>query len=144
MINLNFFKNQNGEYRVTYTSSNSLIYNSELDDFIKKLDKEIEEFKNSKVAIKVGNDFILANKKDSLDISLEDTKRKVIVDDKEYSLNRGTTFNESQKVDDLIDSGKYEAFKIEDYEEKNDKDLENKEAVQGSLFDYLNEEKERK
>ena len=46
LINLHFFKNSDGEYRVSYTSSNSLIYNSELDSFIQNLNKNIEKLKD--------------------------------------------------------------------------------------------------
>lgn len=51
-------------------------------------------------------------KRTSFAISLEETGRKVAVDGVEYSLNRGVDFEESTKVDTLIDNGKYEAYKI--------------------------------
>ncbi|HGC9974149.1 TPA: helicase-related protein, partial [Streptococcus agalactiae] len=94
---------------------------------------------NEKVAVKVGNEFILASKKDSLDISLEDTGRKVEVDGVEYSLNRGVDFKESTKVDTLIDSGKYEAYKIADYVVE----ATQVEVKQETLFDYLNTEEDK-
>lgn len=85
-----------------------------MSEFVDSIKDYAYNNQNEKVAVKVGNEFILASKKDSLDISLEDTGRKVEVDGVEYSLNRGLDFKESTKVDTLIDSGKYEAYKIDD------------------------------
>ena len=107
-----------------------------MSEFVDSLKDIAFENQNETLAIKVGNEFILANRKD-IDINLEDTGRKVEIDGAEYSLQRGTTFEESQKVDSLIDNEQYEAHKIDAYEIKQDR-----ESVQGSLFDYLNEEKE--
>ena len=113
-----------------------------MSEFVDSLKEIASDNEFEKVAIKVGNEFILASKKDGFAISLEDTGRKVVVEGKEYSLNRGSSFEESQKVDKLIDSGKYEAFKINDYAVESDTQLENQEAVQGNIFEYMNEEKE--
>lgn len=113
-----------------------------MSEFVDSLKEIASDNEFEKVAIKVGNEFILASKKDGFAISLEDTGRKVVIEGKEYSLNRGVSFEESQKVDKLIDSGKYEAFKINDYAVESDTQLENQEAVQGNIFEYLSEEKE--
>lgn len=83
-----------------------------MSEFVDSLKDYAYNNNNEKVAVKVGNEFILASKQDILDISLEDTGRKVEVDGVEYSLNRGVDFKESTKVDTLIDNGKYEAYKI--------------------------------
>ena len=113
-----------------------------MSEFVDSLKEIASDNEFEKVAIKVGNEFILASKKDGFAISLEDTGRKVVVEGKEYSLNRGSSFEESQKVAKLIDSGKYEAFKINYYAVESDTQLENQEAVQGNIFEYMNEEKE--
>lgn len=42
LINLNFYKNADGEYRASYSNSNSLLYTSELNKFIKNIDRELE------------------------------------------------------------------------------------------------------
>ena len=113
-----------------------------MSEFVDSLKEIASDNEFEKVAIKVGNEFILAGKKDGFAISLEDTGRKVVIEEKEYTLNRGVSFEDSQKVDKLIDSGKYEAFKINDYAVESDTQSENQEAVQGNIFDYLSEEKE--
>lgn len=110
-----------------------------MSEFVDSLKYYAYNNQNEKVAVKVGNEFILASKKDSLDISLEDTGRKVEVDGVEYSLNRGVDFKESTKVDTLIDSGKYEAYKIADYVVE----ATQVEVKQETLFDYLNTEDDK-
>lgn len=110
-----------------------------MSEFVDSLKEYSYNNQNEKVAIKVGNEFILASKQDSLEISLEDTGRKVVVDGVEYSLNRGVDFEESTKVDTLIDSGKYEAYKIADYVVE----ATQVEAKQETLFDYLNPEEDK-
>lgn len=110
-----------------------------MSEFVDSLKYYAYNNQNEKVAVKVGNEFILASKKDSLDISLEDTGRKVEVDGVEYSLNRGVDFKESTKVDTLIDSGKYEAYKIADYVVE----ATQVEVKQETLFDYLNTEEDK-
>ncbi|HGQ0871299.1 TPA: helicase-related protein [Streptococcus pneumoniae] len=110
-----------------------------MSEFVDSLKDYAYNNQNEKVAVKVGNEFILASKQDSLDISLEDTGRKVEVDGIEYSLNRGVDFKESTKVDTLIDSGKYEAYKIADYVVETTQ----VEVKQETLFDYLNPEEDK-
>lgn len=107
-----------------------------MSEFVDSLKDYVYNNQNEKVAIKVGNEFILASRQDSFAINLEDTGRKVEVDGAKYSLNRGTTFKESTKVDELIDSGKYEAYKIDEHITQ----AEQVEAKQETLFDYLNQE----
>ncbi|MFS5857941.1 DEAD/DEAH box helicase family protein [Streptococcus agalactiae] len=112
-----------------------------MSEFVDSLKEYSYNNQNEKVAIKVGNEFILASKKDSFAISLEETGRKVEVEGIEYPLYRGVDFKESTKVDSLIDSGKYEAYKIADYVVE----ASQVEAKQETLFDYLNpkEDKEK-
>ena len=110
-----------------------------MSEFVDSLKEYSYNNQNEKVAIKVGNEFILASKKDSFAISLEETGRKVEVEGIEYSLYRGVDFKESTKVDSLIDSGKYEAYKIADYVVE----ASQVEAKQETLFDYLNPEEDK-
>lgn len=117
LIHLHFFKNDDGEYRVSYTSSNSLMYNSELDSFIVNLDKDIEDLRNSKIAIKVGTEFILLSEDEfkEADIEVRSSRENVFVNGTKYPLYAGTTFDESTKVDKLIDSGKFTVYKINEH-----------------------------
>lgn len=85
-----------------------------MSEFVDSLKDYAYNNQNEKIAIKVGNEFILASKQDSLEINLEDTGRKVEVNGVEYSLNRGVDFKESTKIDALIDSRKYKAYKIDE------------------------------
>ena len=101
-----------------------------LNEFVESLNQYAYDNQAEKVAVKVGYEFILITKQDSFAIDLEGTGRKVIVDGKEYNLQRGTTFEESTKIDNLIDSGKYESLKIEDYV------IVEKEQT---LFDFIDE-----
>ncbi|KXA16622.1 helicase protein [Fusobacterium equinum] len=114
-----------------------------MSEFVDSLKEYSYNNQNEKVAIKVGNEFILASKKDSFAISLEETGRKVEVEEIKYLLHRGTTFKESTKVDKLIDSGKYKALEISEYalDEKEAENTQMKEpqTSQETLFDYLNQ-----
>ncbi|MFR1599486.1 MAG: Eco57I restriction-modification methylase domain-containing protein, partial [Coprobacillus cateniformis] len=101
-----------------------------INEFVEGLNDYAYNNQTEKVAIKVGNEFILATKQDSFSVQLEDTGRKVVIDGKEYQLQKGATFNESTKIDDFIDSGKYESFKIADYI---------KEEKEQTLFDFMDD-----
>ena len=101
-----------------------------ISEFVESLNDYAYENQVEKVAVKVGYEFALITKQDSITIDLEDTGQNVIVDGKEYNLKRGTTFDESTKIDDLIDSGKYKSLKIKDY---------TIEETQQTLFDFLND-----
>lgn len=111
-----FFKNNDGEYRVAYNNMDSLIYSSNVDRFlerIKALETEIEDdiaktAAEDKIAIKVGNYYSIVEKEKVKDISLEETGLRVYpkednIEGKIYSLYRGTTFEESTKIDALFD-----------------------------------------
>ena len=111
-----FFKNNDGEYRVTYNNTDSLIYSSNVDKFLEKiktLETEIEDdiakaATEDKIAVKVGNYYAVVEKEKVKDISLEETGLRVYpkennFDGKIYPLYRGTTFEESTKIDRLFD-----------------------------------------
>lgn len=74
--------------------------------------KEIED---EKIALKVGTEFILASPEDITHIAIEPTGTEIEIGEKSYSLHRGKTFEESTKIDRLIDNEKYTAYKISDY-----------------------------
>lgn len=101
-----------------------------ISEFVEGLNDYAYNNQTEKVAIKVGNEFILATKQDSFSVQLEDTGRKVVTDGKEYQLQKGATFDESTKIDDFIDSGKYKSFKIADYI---------KEEKEQTLFDFMDD-----
>lgn len=111
-----FFKNNDGEYRVTYNNTDSLIYSSNVDRFLEKitaLETEIEDdiaktTAEDKIAIKVGNYYSIVEKEKVKDISLEETGTKVYpsndnFEGKVYPLYKGITFEESTKIDALFD-----------------------------------------
>ena len=111
-----FFKNNDGEYRVTYNNTDSLIYSSNVDKFLEKiktLETEIEDdiakaATEDKIAVKVGSYYAVVEKEKVKDISLEETGLRVYpkennFDGKIYPLYRGTTFEESTKIDRLFD-----------------------------------------
>ena len=55
-------------------------------------------------AVKAGYSFNLFTEQEVSHIELEQTGGKVMVEGKVYPLYRGTTYAESQKVDDLLDA----------------------------------------
>lgn len=157
LIVLNFFRNSNGEYRVIYNYADSLIYESNVKGFLEDIEDKTKDKVYQKVAIKVGTEFILIPTNDYkiIDIDINDTNTKVIVDNTIYPLYAGSTFKESTKIDSLIDSGHYNSFKVNDYlignsiEEKNT-DIQNsllelsieKEEVENENFLYDNQDKQ--
>ena len=68
-----------------------------------------------KIAVGVGYNFIIANSEDVKNIALENTGTIVKVDNECYPLYKGLTFGESQKVDTIMDSGKYTEMAVSDY-----------------------------
>nr|WP_172463236.1 SNF2-related protein [Tissierella praeacuta] len=111
-----FFKNNDGEYRIAYNNTDSLIYSSNVDRFlerIKALETEIEDdiaktAAEDKIAIKVGNYYAVVEKEKVKDISLEETGLRIYpkennFEGKIYPLYRGSTFEESTKIDKLFD-----------------------------------------
>lgn len=51
------------------------------------------------------------------------------VDKEIYNLNRGASFVESQKVDKLIDTGKYTPLKIDDYPLSKEREIAEEKVV---------------
>lgn len=111
-----FFKNNDGEYRVTYNNTDSLIYSSNVDRFLEKitaLETEIEDdiaktATEDKIAVKVGNYYAVIEKEKVKYISLEETGLRIYPKENNfegriYPLYRGTTFEESTKIDKLFD-----------------------------------------
>lgn len=116
LIRLTFFKNTDGEYRVVYNNADSLMYSSNVDYFLEKIEAEkvrlvddIAEIPNEdKIAVKVGNYYAVVEKDRVKDISLEETGVRIYpkennFEGKIYPLYRGSTFEESTKVDALFD-----------------------------------------
>lgn len=66
----------------------------------------------TKIAIGVGYNFVVANSEDVKGIALEGTGINVEVGNQVYPLYKGTTFGESRKIDEIMDSGKYTERKI--------------------------------
>ena len=64
------------------------------------------------IALGVGYSFIIVEAKVVTHISMRNTGKKVSVDGKEYELYKATSFEESQKVDSLMDSGNYTEYSI--------------------------------
>lgn len=111
-----FFKNNDGEYRVTYNNTDSLIYFSNVDRFLEKIktvETEIEDdiakmATEDKIAVKVGNYYAVVDQDKVKDISLDETGTKVYpsndnFEGKVYPLYKGITFEESTKIDALFD-----------------------------------------
>jgi len=111
-----FFKNNDGEYRVTYNNTDSLIYSSNVDKFLEKIkavETEIEDdisktAAEDKIAVKVGNYYAVIEKEKVKDISLEETGLRIYPKEnnferKIYPLYRASTFEESTKIDILFD-----------------------------------------
>lgn len=71
--------------------------------------------KAEKIAVKVGNEFILGNKSVFTNIGLTEDNTVVEVDGKKYNLFKGTDFKDSQKIDELLDSENYEIYKIKEH-----------------------------
>ncbi|OCN04939.1 DNA helicase [Erysipelotrichaceae bacterium MTC7] len=90
---------------------------------------------SEKLAVKVGNEFILEDENTFNGINLIETGTKVEVNEKEYPLYKGATFEESRKIDDLLDSGNYEIYKLSDHENQIERQVE-----QESFIDKFNPE----
>ena len=116
LVRFTFFKNNDGEYRVVYNNTDSLIYSSNVDRFLEKIktvETEIEDdiaktATEDKIAVKVGNYYAVVEKEKVKDISLEETGLRIYpkennFEGKIYPLYRGTNFEESTKIDALFD-----------------------------------------
>lgn len=116
LIRLTFFKNTDGEYRAVYNNADSLMYSSNVDYFLEKIEAEkvgledniTEKTREDKVAVKVGNYYAVVEKEKVKDISLEETGLRIYPKENNfegniYPLYRGSTFEESTKIDKLFD-----------------------------------------
>ena len=116
LLRFTFFKNTDGEYRAVYNNADSLMYSSNVDYFLEKIEGEkvglednvTEKTREDKVAVKVGNYYAVVEKDKVKDISLEETGLRIYpkennFDGKIYSLYRGSTFEDSTKIDKLFD-----------------------------------------
>ncbi|NLD18455.1 MAG: DEAD/DEAH box helicase family protein [Tissierellia bacterium] len=73
------------------------------------------ETENERIAVKVGNEFVLAMPEDVSHIKIEETSSLVQMYGVTYPIYRGITFEESQKVDALIDEGRFIPYTINDF-----------------------------
>ena len=116
LLRLTFFKNTDGEYRAVYNNADSLMYSSNVDYFLEKIEAEkvgledniTEKTREDKVAVKVGNYYAVVEKEKVKDISLEETGLRIYPKENNfegniYPLYRGSTFEESTKIDKLFD-----------------------------------------
>ena len=114
----------------------------------------INALPDEKIAIKVGTEFILANKSDVAHINLSEVKNSVALGGVKYKLFYGESYEDSKKVDELIDSYGYTAYELKEhlridtaeyktYEnfEEMEEALE-KSPVQSTLFDYIQQKEE--
>ncbi|WHE86632.1 helicase-related protein [Lachnoanaerobaculum gingivalis] len=109
---------------------------------------------DEKIAIKVGTEFIVADKSDVAHINLSEAKNSVALGGVKYKLFYGESYEDSKKVDELIDSYGYTAYELKEhlridtseyktYEnfEEMEEALE-KSSVQSTLFDYIRQKEE--
>ncbi len=115
---------------------------------------DINALPDEKIAIKVGTEFILADKSDVAHINLSEAKNSVALGGVKYKLFYGESYEDSKKVDELIDSYGYTAYELKEhlridtaeyktYEnfEEMEEALE-KSPVQSTLFDYIQQKEE--
>lgn len=79
---------------------------------------------SEKLAVKVGKEFILEDKNTFDGINLIEAGTKVEVNGEEFPLYKGETFEESRKIDDLLDSGNYEIYKLSEHEKQIERQVE--------------------
>ena len=75
---------------------------------------------NTNIAVGVGNVFAVVPMDAVKGIALANTHTIVSYNGVSYPLYKGTTFEESQKIDELLDSGKYEEHEISSFSKKYD------------------------
>jgi len=115
---------------------------------------DINALPDEKIAIKVGTEFILADKSDVAHINLSEAKNSVALGGVKYKLFYGESYEDSKKVDELIDSYGYTAYELKEhlridtaeyktYEnfEEMEEALE-KSPVQSTIFDYIQQKEE--
>ena len=109
---------------------------------------------DEKIAIKVGTEFIVADKSDVAHINLSEAKNSVALGGVKYKLFYGESYEDSKKVDELIDSYGYTAYELKEHlridtsEYKTYENFEEmeealgKSPVQSTLFDYIQQKEE--
>ena len=115
---------------------------------------DINALPDEKIAIKVGTEFIVVDKSDVAHINLSEAKNSVALGGVKYKLFYGESYEDSKKVDELIDSYGYTAYQLKEhlridtaeyktYEnfEEMEETLE-KSPVQSTLFDYIQQKEE--
>lgn len=70
----------------------------------------------TKTAVGVGYNFIVANSEDLRGIKLHSTNTMISYKGETYFVYKGETFEDSRKIDALMDSGKYTEHRISNYD----------------------------
>src|SRR5699024_7401386 len=102
------------------------VFFGELDDLTRdeasqELDPEIlfmqgeMELEKELIAAKVGTEFIIIPKSYLSHIELDEDERPIFLDNREYQLHKGKTFEDSRKIELFMDEEGYETYKINDY-----------------------------
>jgi hypothetical protein len=68
-----------------------------------------------KIIVAVGMEFTLVDKTKVKHISLKGNRERIEFQGMNYPIFKGSTFADSKKVDELLDSGEVEIFKLKDY-----------------------------
>ena len=68
-----------------------------------------------KIIVAVGMEFTLVDKTKVKHISLKGNRERIEFQDMNYPIFKGSTFADSKKVDELLDSREVEIFKLKDY-----------------------------
>ncbi|HEO7844362.1 TPA: DEAD/DEAH box helicase family protein [Streptococcus agalactiae] len=103
---------------------------------------------SEKLAVKVGKEFIIEDEKIFDGINLVETGTKVEVNGEEFPLYKGETFEESRKIDDLLDSGNYEIYKLSEHEKQIERQVEQESFIDNhnpeidQMMDRINEPRE--
>ncbi len=115
---------------------------------------DINALPDEKIAIKIGTEFIVADKSDVAHINLSEAKNSVALGGVKYKLFYGESYEDSKKVDELIDSYGYTAYQLKEHlridiaEYKTYENFEEmeetlgKSPVQPTLFDYIQQKEE--
>ncbi|MBU5669274.1 DEAD/DEAH box helicase family protein [Peptoniphilus sp. MSJ-1] len=94
-------------------------------------------YTNEKIAVKVGREFIFEDTDVFKEISLVETGNEVEIDGEKFSLYKGETFEESRKLDEILDSGKYKIYNLSDQSLEDEIEVE---PIQTSILDSYNPE----
>lgn len=104
------------------------------DSYLEEIFENISQT-SEKLAVKVGKEFILEDEDIFDGINLIETGTKVEVNGEEIPLFKGETFEESRKIDNLLDSRNYEIYKLSEHENQIERQVE-----QESFIDNYNPE----